>query len=105
METIKYPFGETPEEVIRERVPQLAMSIWQHEKGTTVSLAKDFRPDDLLTVLNDFKTASETYAERKRSCAAAGEHGSASGWLKREQRSRNLRISILAALGIDEGGE
>lgn len=102
METLKYNYGETLEEVIRERVEGLAYVVVDKHDGHWLYGGAT---DHLLTVLNDFKTASETYAERKRSCAAAGEHGSASGWLKREQRSRNLRISILAALGIDEGGE
>lgn len=81
METIKYPFGETPEDVIRERaaacreIPLIDLTPWQMVAGA--------KPDDLLTVLDALL------------CCDAMEVPGAT----------KLRIEILAALGSDEGGE
>lgn len=105
METLTYPFGETPREVIRKRSHDyrfLNISEFKRVKGTTPAAEVLARvpTDDLLTVLDALADRAVLVAGRNpdaprdsltRTCAAMVQSG-------------KLRISILAALGIDEGG-
>ena len=90
-ETLKYAFGETPEDVIRERWNLHAAT---HEPERSDDLTADWVAsfpsfDAFMTVLDALRSQSET-------AAILG---------KREKiaRPRALRIEILAALGIEEG--
>lgn len=95
MQTVKHPFGETPEDVIRDRVanfieldiPILPEYWWTHHLIHTASAKEDCT--DLLTVLDNAKSVGELKASRHADKAA---------------KARRLRIDILAALEIDEGG-
>ena len=93
METQTYNYGETPVEVIRERLPNQAMTIWKHAKGSTSALAADFGKDDLLRVI-------ETLADEGMCLNEFGEFTH----YRIDGPAARLRIDILAALGIDESG-
>lgn len=93
--TLTYPYGETPEEVIRERLANAT---------TTVNVS--FWPlthlgfkttDDLLTVLDALKSDGENVERTWKRSDQVNEHA----WSGHP--SIRLRISILAALGIEEG--
>lgn len=85
--TLKYPFGTTPTEVIREQVRRGAeSSISLTDVSRTARL--DLNADDLLTMLDALEVASVRSVD-----------------VNIRGRSYQLRIEILAALGIDEGGE
>lgn len=104
--TFTFPFGETPEEVIRERLaycvaaealaePADALANW-FSNMPQWQFAGD--PDNLLTVLDALKWRSMVYMDSDNPADV--------------ERNKNpefspsgaLRISILAALGINEGG-
>jgi GAF domain-containing protein len=87
MEAVKYNYGETPEEAAKQRLESMVLGgdVDRHEK-LEVILAHDF--DNLLTVLD----ALGDY----------GVNGGSDGLDDKYHAGRNLRISILAALGIDE---
>lgn len=101
--TLTFPFGGTPEDVIRER----------HSEGRTwADITADDSPqvamvcaadtDQLLTVLDALEVSAYEY---DRASVAAGDNNDPdeeSRCAAIGKRSRNLRISILAALGITE---
>ena len=98
--TLKFPFGETPEEVIVRQIDadindRLNNVSAPYKIGTVPLL---FTPDELLTVLNALKDADHLNRYETVPYADADE---------RADRMRDLRITILAARGIDEseGGE
>lgn len=109
METLKYAFGETPDEVIRERHDT---RFTPHDLETAIKHGEDMpawervlcvlpETDDLLTVLDALKFHGDN-----------AEHTWRAGPLKPDGTRTNpfpppsmLRVSILAALGINEGGE
>ncbi|WP_281783739.1 hypothetical protein [Sinimarinibacterium flocculans] len=98
-QTSHYPFGETPEEVIRERLEWFFDSVIIDRRDSfapcpPILNGNTTHPDgrdDLLTVLDALRVAAAT-GEPDGSDTMIGD------------RSQDLRISILAALGIDEGG-
>lgn len=80
--TLTFPYGETPAEVIRERFIE----------GRNVSLKIDGKTQgsgDLLTVLDALRWANWAYDTK--------------GMEQEALDALDLRISILAALGIEEG--
>lgn len=96
--TLTYNYGETPEEVIRER-----LTLSRRFNAQALSLPTltgggvnwQMTDDDLLTVLDALVLAAhqrvwtnepDTYAKEKA----------------RQQRAKDLRRSILSALGIEE---
>lgn len=95
METLTYPYGETPEEVIRERWSHLLAFEPNPDDHVTQMVVAFPSSDDLLTVLDALLVASELPLVKE-------------GPLKHfngRDKARQLRISILAALGIEEGDD
>lgn len=91
-ETLTYPYGETPEEVIREGLAALQAAY--HEGREIHEQTPDWlcfvEADDLLTVLDALLGTSVDFHDAGCSVSpASSEFG-------------QLRISILAALGVTE---
>lgn len=84
METLTYDYGETPEEVVREA----AINAPDPTEPEWVGFVP---PDDLLTVLGDLAKAAAPLDPDEPHMLTIP-----------QMRSRNLRVSILAALGVTE---
>lgn len=99
--TIKYPFGETPEEVIRERHEWLLSPEGLKHRvlrfdGDLTNATPVMPTDALLTVLDALleaskQASSEDYPDLPDDVP-----------FKQNTRHGQLRIQVLAALGIDE---
>lgn len=85
-ETPTYPYGETPEDVIREQIREVAINTTFIAGPCWPTQVCRENPDDLLTVLDALKVASKVSSYE---CDPGNAH--------------DVRISILAALGIEEG--
>ena len=102
MKTLTYPYGETPEAVIRER---LAATVWGKnplmvvKAGDPLGRAEYFSADDLLTVLDALKIVGSA-AELAYVPMCSGEDREIR--VGGSKAAADLRISILAALGIEE---
>jgi hypothetical protein len=83
METLTYNYGETPNAVIRERAEWI-----ERTDPTFVIVGGDRSVDDLLTVLDALAEPPMSVAALMRPAVAT--------------QRRDLRISILSALGIEE---
>ena len=80
METLTYPYGETPEEVIRERLTAAKRDVYRKW-----SWPAEMDAESLLTVLDALRLAGD--------CGEPLSFG---------QDAEDLRRSILAALGVTE---
>lgn len=88
VQKLEFPFGTTPEEVIRERLAD-----WQSRTAGNYLhslIHRDTDPDDLITVLRSL------HQEATRPLVRS-EHFS------RPLKARSLRVEALVSLGIKEG--
>lgn len=97
METLTYPYGETPEDVIRER-HEYIRNDWGEGSDALYDTGDEWlaymKRDDCLLIVLD---ALGQPVEREDASFKAG-----TAAVLKATRRRNLRISILAALGITE---
>lgn len=96
METLTYNYGETPEEVICNRFFEWQdANAYQGDRIHSHSsfITSDTDSTDLLTVLDALKRTS---VQERRKIRTGGP-------TEAQTRFGQLRISILAALGIEEG--
>lgn len=84
---LRYPFGETPEEVIRERFAEFRV------RGLD-DLPENYSAAALLTVLDALKVASQSQGNYRPLDEDPEFDPNEDAYI--------LRLSILAALGIDE---
>lgn len=90
-EVLSFPFGETPREVIVER-----LAAFQETVRPTFAhpiLYRNTDPDDLLTVLDMAALTAEPAQQDNQYLTVP---------VELQRRARKLHISILAALGINE---